>query len=231
MIGFAAGILLRVPVERLIGGAGGSLLVSASGAPPRVVARGGGGWPRPRPALALGLVTGAVFAALAWRLGPGLDLLAFLVLAAAGVVLAVVDLRTFRLPDAVVASLFLAGLTLLGIEALALDEFRAYVRALLGALALSAFHLVLAVARAGALGWGDVKLAAVLGFHLGWLGWDVLAAGAFLSFTGAGVTAVVMLATHRARPETVLAFGPWMLVGALGGVLCGEELVTAYLGW
>ncbi|WP_436770707.1 prepilin peptidase [Yinghuangia sp. YIM S09857] len=223
-VGFAAGLLLRVPVERLVAGMSGVTVVG--------VAVGRPAWPRVPVAPVLGVLTGAVSGLLAWRLGPGLDLLAFLLVAVAGVVLALVDIRTLRLPDSVVGSLLLAGLTLLGMEALALDDFEAYARALLGSLVLAAYHFAVAVCRRGSLGLGDVKLAAVLGLHLSWLGWHVLIAGALLSFACAGAAAVVLLATRRARLDTALPFGPWILVGALGGVLCGEQLVGAYaVGW
>lgn len=208
-VGFAAGLLLRAPVERLVAATGGA------------AARG------PQKPLSP-LLTGGVFALLAWRLGPGLDLMAFLVLAAAGVVLALVDQRTLRLPDPVVGALLLSGLSLLGIEALALDDPEAYARAVLGALVLAGYHCALAVFRRGGLGWGDVKLAGVLGLHLSWLGWDVLIVGAVLSFAGAGIAAAFILATRRARPETALPFGPWILTGSLAGVLCGEQLAAAY---
>ncbi|MGW0662639.1 prepilin peptidase [Streptodolium elevatio] len=223
-VGFAAGLVLRVPVERLVAGMSG-VTVGVG------VRLGRPAWPRVPVAPVLGVVTGGVFGLLAWRLGPGLDLLAFLLVAAAGVVLALVDIHTLRLPDSVIGVLLLAGLTLLGMEALALDDFDAYARALLGSLVLSTYHFGVAVCRRGSLGLGDVKLAAVLGLHLSWLGWHVLIAGALLSFACAGAAAVLLLATRRARLDTALPFGPHILVGALGGVLCGEQLVGAYAGW
>lgn len=226
-VGFAAGLVLRVPVERLVVGMSGVTVGVTVG-----VGVGRPAWPRVPLAPVLGVITGGVFGLLAWRLGPGLDLLAFLLVAAAGVVLALVDIRTLRLPDSVVGVLLLAGLTLLGMEALALDDFEAYARALVGSLVLAAYHFAVAVCRKGSLGLGDVKLAAVLGLHLSWLGWHVLIAGALLSFACAGAAAAFLLATRRARLDTAFPFGPYILGGALGGVLCGEQLVGAYAaGW
>ncbi|NUU21947.1 MAG: prepilin peptidase, partial [Streptomycetaceae bacterium] len=207
-IGFAAGLVLRAPAERL-----------AAPRPPSSAATRARTGPPPHPSVPV--ATAAVFALLAWRLDPGLDLLAFLVLAAAGVVLTLVDLHTLRLPDLVLGPILLSGLTLLGIEALALDDFDAYGRALLGALVLAAYHFALATFRRGALGLGDVKLAAVLGLHLSWLGWHVLIAGAALSFACAGTAAAILVATNRADRDTRLPFGPWMLLGALAAVLYG----------
>lgn len=214
-VGFAVGCALRSPADRLAS-AGASAVPARSQAPA---------------ALTLGAITAALFTALTWRLGPGLDLVAFLALAAGGVVLTLVDLRTLRLPDIVTGAILLAGLSLLGIEALAVDEIGAYVRALAGSVVLAGYHFALAVLRRGALGFGDVKLAAVIGLHLSWLGWGELIAGAALSFVGAGTTAALMLARGKARLDTPLAFGPWMLLGALGGILFGAELTEAYRTW
>ncbi|MYW02266.1 hypothetical protein GT354_29140 [Streptomyces sp. SID3343] len=179
----------------------------------------------------MGILTGLVCALLAWRIGPGLDLLAFLGLAVAGVVLAVVDVRTLRLPDPVLLVTLFTGMTLLGMESLALGDFAPYRRALFGGATLAGYHLCLATLSRGSLGMGDVKLAGVVGLHLTWLGWGVLFTGVLLAFVLAGLAAGVLVLAGRAGRGTRLPFGPWLLLGALGGVLCGEELSGAHLGW
>lgn len=220
LVGFVVGAAMRAPVARLVAGSPTPVL------PRAVVVRS-----RAPAGVVLGAVTAAVFTVLACRLRPGLDLVAFLAVATGGVVLASVDLRTLRLPGAVTGGIWLAGLALLGIEALARDEVASYVRALTGSCVLAAYHFGLAVCRRGALGIGDVKLAAVLGLHLSWLGWGELVVGAMLSFVGAGASAAVLVATGRARRDTELPFGPWMLAGALGGVLVGGAPFEAYATW
>lgn len=168
LLGFVAGLGLPRPIHLLLAqgaGPGPRSPVAGPVAGPVVAATGRYG---PLPVAAL---TGLVCALLAWRLGPGLDLLAFLVLAVAGVTLAIVDVRTLRLPDPVLLVTLATGLTLLGMESLALGDFTAYRRALLGGLTLAGYHLCLAALSRGSLGMGDVKLAGVLGIHLTWLGW------------------------------------------------------------
>ena len=61
---------------------------------------------------------------------------------------------------------------------------------------------------------GDVKLAALLGLYLGWLGWDVVLLGAAAGFVVQAVLALVLLAARRIRLEGELPFGPAMLLGA-----------------
>lgn len=230
LLGFAAGIGLPRPIDLLLAGDGSA----ATGGGRRAAAdarAGAGGGRRRSGAVPLAALAGVVCGLLAWRLGPGLDLLAFLVLAVAGITLAVVDARTIRLPDPVLLVTLCTGATLLGMESLALGDFTPYRRALLGGGILAGYHLCVTMLARGALGMGDVKLAGVIGLHLAWLGWGVLVTGAFLAFVLAGLVAGGLVLVGRARRDTRLPFGPWLLAGALGGVLCGEELSRAHLGW
>jgi len=66
----------------------------------------------------------------------------------------------------------------------------------------------------GALGMGDVKLAALLGLYLGWLGWSTVLTGAVAGFVVQAALALVLLAARRVGRRDALPFGPAMLVGA-----------------
>jgi leader peptidase (prepilin peptidase)/N-methyltransferase len=79
------------------------------------------------------------------------------------------------------------------------------------------------------MGFGDVKLAGVLGLYLGWLGWGWLAIGAFAAFFLGGVFSIALLISRKARRESGIPFGPWMLAGAGVGVFFGEDLADSYL--
>lgn len=166
LLGFGAGLGLPRPIHLFLAG-GARSGAGSLGVPASPVTAGSGRFGT----LPLAALTALVCALLAWRLGPGLDLLAFLVLAVAGVTLAVVDVRTLRLPDPVLLVTLFTGLTLLGMESLALGDFTPYWRALFGGATLAGYHLCLAALSRGCLGMGDVKLAGVLGLHLTWLGW------------------------------------------------------------
>jgi leader peptidase (prepilin peptidase)/N-methyltransferase len=84
----------------------------------------------------------------------------------------------------------------------------------LGSAALFLAFLALALISPSALGMGDVKLAALLGLYLGWLGWGAVLAGAVAGFVVQAVVAVALLAARRVRRDSELPFGPAMLVGA-----------------
>ncbi|MFI8632296.1 prepilin peptidase [Microbacterium sp. NPDC077663] len=154
--------------------------------------------------------------------------LAFGWLGVASVALALIDVRTHRLPNAWV----LPGYPILGglllVACLAGAPWSSLLRAVIGGLVLFAFYLVLRAA-GGGMGGGDVKLAGVLGMALGWTGWPALAVGAFAGFVFGGVYGAILLAARRAHRRTAVAFGPWMLLGAWTGILWGAE-TAARLG-
>jgi leader peptidase (prepilin peptidase) / N-methyltransferase len=170
-------------------------------------------------AVALGAVAGSV--------GAEPQLPAYLWLAAVGVTLAVIDVETLRLPDRLTLPSYPVGLVLLALP----GDWPALGKAVLAAAVAGAAAFLLALlAPRGGLGFGDVKLLGVLGLFLGWLGWGVLVVGVALGFLLGAVVAVGMLASRRAGLRDHLAFGPWLIAGALAAVVAGRPLVDAYLG-
>lgn len=81
--------------------------------------------------------------------------------------------------------------------------------------ATSAMLLVLSVFSAGGIGMGDVRLAALTGLALGWLGWSQAVLGVLVAFLLGGVSALALLVTRRAGAKTPIAFGPSLCCGAL----------------
>jgi leader peptidase (prepilin peptidase)/N-methyltransferase len=79
------------------------------------------------------------------------------------------------------------------------------------------------------MGFGDVKLVPVLGATLGWVGLSSAVVGLFAAFILGGVVGVILLARRRAHRGSALPFGPFLLVGALFGLLVGEPIGSAYL--
>lgn len=166
-------------------------------------------------------VCALVCAALAVSTGPRPELAVWLPAAPVGLLLAAVDTKAQRLPD--VLTLPLAGTTavLLGLAALAPRPGGQWTGALLGGAALAGGYFILFLLNPRGMGFGDVKLAAALGLALGWYGWDILFAGTFLTFLLAAAYGLALLLTRRARWQTSMPFGPFMLLGALAGVLLG----------
>jgi leader peptidase (prepilin peptidase)/N-methyltransferase len=177
---------------------------------------------------AVELLTCALFVGMVLARGVHADLPAYLYLAAVGVALSFIDLDVKRLPDVLTYPSYLVGLGLLGTAAF-VDHQPGYLgRALLGLATLGGFYFVLAVVKPGAMGWGDVKLAGVLGLYLGYLGWGELAVGAFLGFLFGGVVGLALMIGNRAHRKSRIPFGPFMVLGAYVAVVAGAPLAHMY---
>jgi leader peptidase (prepilin peptidase)/N-methyltransferase len=65
---------------------------------------------------------------------------------------------------------------------------------------------------------------------LGWLGWGQLVSGLYGGFLLGAVLGIVLTAAKVFKRKELFPFGPFMLVGALAGVLVGGPLERLYLG-
>lgn len=145
------------------------------------------------------------------------------------VVLTVIDLRSRRLPNAIVLPAYPIALGLLALSCALGSDVGDLLRAIGGMAALWFFYLALRLLSRQGMGGGDVKLAGVVGLYLGWLGWGPLLVGAITAFLLGGLVGVVLLVGRRADRRTPIPFGPLMLAGAWIGILIGVRL-TGLLG-
>ncbi|WP_208298595.1 prepilin peptidase [Streptomyces liangshanensis] len=175
------------------------------------------------PSRLLPAVTALACAALAAATGPRPELAVWLLLVPFAVLLARVDLAVRRLPDVLTLPLAAATAALLGFVALLPGDGGpgggSWPTSLLGGLALGACYFVLFLVNPKGLGFGDVKLALVLGVALGWYGWGVLFAGAFAGFLLGSVYGSALMLRHRTTRGLTLPFGPFMIAGAFLGLL------------
>lgn len=184
---------------------------------------------------AVELVTGLLWAGLtAWALATeaAVALLPLvLVLAAAGIALTVIDIDHHRLPDRIVLPLYpvvVVGLVLAGVVSGSWPLGAAAIGAVLW---LVVVGLPWLVSGGRGMGFGDVKLAPLLGAVLGW--WSVASAvvGLFAAFVLGAMVGLALILTRRAGRRTALPFGPFLLAGALVGLLVGPAVGTGYLAW
>lgn len=167
------------------------------------------------------LVTTVGCVALAAATGARPELIGWLALAPVAVLLAVVDRRVHRLPDPLTLPLAAAAVLLLGCAALLPGHAGSWTSGLLGGLALGGFYFLLFLINPNGMGFGDVKLALALGVALGWYGWTVLFLGGFAGFLFGAVYGLSLVLLRRAGRGTGIPFGPFMIAGALTGLLLG----------
>jgi leader peptidase (prepilin peptidase)/N-methyltransferase len=170
-------------------------------------------------------LTALVFAGAAWLYGPSLLLVSRLVFASAMIVLFMTDLRHRILPNAITLPGIGVGL------AFSLVLPPGILNALAGALVCSLllWGMGEAVSRAlgkEALGFGDVKMIAMMG---AFLGWQLTLVALFLaSFAGSAI-GVGLVAITRNR-DYEIPLGSFLALGGLAAAVVGTPLLEWYVG-
>ncbi|MBC7679351.1 MAG: prepilin peptidase [Pseudorhodobacter sp.] len=174
-------------------------------------------------------LTAVLFVVMALRFGFDPVLPAYLYLMAVGLALALIDLDCKRLPDALTLPSYPVAIVLLAVAAFTGSDSGSLGKALLGGVAMYAVYFALCFAYPAGMGFGDVKLAGVLGLYTGWLGWGAWAVGLFSGFFLGGVFGIALILVKKGGRKTAVPFGPFMLAGVLLAVLVGQDLADAYL--
>lgn len=168
-------------------------------------------------------VTVVLFAVAFWRIGFSPELPAVLAFIFGGALLAVIDWKVQRLPTRIVYSTLAAVAGGLLFAAVVSGDWQALGTAVLGAvLFTNAFFLIWLVTTKMTgmmmLGFGDVRLAAVLGLLLGWYGLPYVLYGALVGHLLAVAIAVAVSLRDR-RLHVRYSFGPPLIAGTLAVVL------------
>jgi leader peptidase (prepilin peptidase)/N-methyltransferase len=169
--------------------------------------------------------TAALFVAMGFRFGADAVLPAFCVLSAALVALVWIDLREFRLPREITYTAFVSSGVIMMIAALAKTEPDRFWKAFIGAGISLLVMLVIYLASRGGMGEGDVRLAPLLGLHLGWISLPIVPVGLFLGFLLGAIAGLIGMAIGAAGRKTALPFGPFLAAGTIAAIWLGEPIV------
>jgi len=171
----------------------------------------------------LNMATAMLFSLAFWRLGFSAELPAVLAFIFGGVLLAVIDWRIQRLPTRIVYLTLAAVAGGLVFAAIVERDWVPLATAVVGALLFVNVFALIYIATTKftgmmVLGFGDVRLAAVLGLMLGWYGLEYVLYGAI---AGHMLALVIAVATciHRRGLHLRYSFGPPLIAGTLAVVL------------
>lgn len=186
-------------------------------------------WPHLHLVAILCTAFGATF--LVWRLGLDPALPAVLYTVVVGVLVSYVDIRVKLIPNAIVLPSYPVVAVLLLVAALASGRWDRLLWAALGGAALWGFFALLELIYPAGLGFGDVKLAGLLGLTLGWYALAHLVVATFGAFVLGGLTSLVLMAAKRAGRKTAIPFGPFLVGGWFVALLAAGELARWYLSY
>ncbi len=148
------------------------------------------------------------------------------------VALSYIDWHTRLLPRLVVLPATLATVVAMVVVGLATGRQDALVRALVAMLVVRSVFWLLWFVRSAGMGFGDVRLAALVGLVLGWVGWGAVAIGVWVGFVAFAVPGLLLAVVRRDRAllRQAFPFGPFMAAGALFGLVWGPALSRVIWG-
>ena len=174
------------------------------------------------------IVSAGLFAGAALRLGFHWDLPAFLVLLSSLVALAWIDYDYLILPTVIIYPTFAAVGALLTAAALLEHDWH---RLLVAGLCAAGWFLIFFLINAlnpRWLGFGDVRLAPVLGLGLGWLGVRVVILGFFSANVVGALIGITLIATKKIERSQPIPYGVFLALGTVAAVFAGPMLLALF---
>jgi leader peptidase (prepilin peptidase)/N-methyltransferase len=179
--------------------------------------------------VAIPIATGGVFAALAASVPSPWLLPAYLAFGAAMVTLTITDVQTKLIPNRILGPATVVGSVLLTAGGLLTTEYSSIVRAAAGGFAYFGVMLALALIARGALGFGDVKMAFMIGVFTGYLGWGNVVVAGLGAFVLGGLVSLILLVTRLRSRKDMIPFGPFMTTAGIGAIIFAEAITDWYV--
>jgi leader peptidase (prepilin peptidase)/N-methyltransferase len=179
---------------------------------------------------AVELLTAALFAGVAARFGWYWAVPAYLALFAGLLALSWIDVEKLLLPKAIVWPLLALVAGLLLVPAAVYGAWHSYAVAWAFAAGWFLFFYLLWFASPRLLGYGDVRLAPVLGLSLGWLGWRYVVLGFFAANLIGAVIGVGLMVAGKAGRQSQVPYGVFLALGVAVAVFFGPHLLRPLQG-
>ena len=175
------------------------------------------------------LATGLIFALLYWHYGlsPALGIMIFY--ACLFIIIFVIDLEHGLILNKVVYPSLVVALLLALLPRPWLTQWivTGIANAAIGGAIGFALFLLIAIVSRGGMGWGDVKLAALIGLAAGF---PLVFLAIIMAAILGGIVAVAMVIAKKKQRRQTIPFGPFLAVAAMITLLWGSNIMTWYLG-
>lgn len=160
--------------------------------------------------------------------GISLDLMFWLIIASLSVLIFVYDLKYYIIPDRFIFSAILISIIYLGLSFFQGNLSLEFVAlSFLSAIGASLFlFLIWFFSKGLAMGFGDVKLAFLIGLILGW---PLVVMGVFLGFLFGAMIGTIIVIVKGGRMNAEVPFAPFLLSGMFVTIFLGESILNWYL--
>lgn len=181
------------------------------------------------------LLVPALFVGSVLVLGFDWTILPALWLIPVGVAVSVIDLRTFMVPTRIVWPAFFIAVALCAAVSAIEGEWSWMLSGLIGLLVFAGPLFVLWFALPQGMGFGDVRLATILGFSIGFYALGSLTGAAFLAVLAIAAASVIglllgVIALGARGRKAKVPFGPAMVIAAFLCIALSEPIVDAIVG-
>jgi leader peptidase (prepilin peptidase)/N-methyltransferase len=175
--------------------------------------------------LGMELGTGILFAYLYWQLGPSADLAIAAIYGSFFAVILIIDLEQGLILNKMVFPAMLMAL-ILSLFSSDLETVPSFASAAGGGgLGLGLF-IIIAIVSQGGMGWGDVKLAGLIGLVAGF---PLVLVAVMLAVLTGGLVAIILLVLKLRERKQTLPFGIFLAIGAVVTLVHGSDLWDWYL--
>lgn len=186
------------------------------------------------PLMEVGMVAFFVLSYVLWPGGvqTGLEIAHFSLWLAAGVAMAILfayDAKWFLLPDVATVALGVIGLAIVGVSAAETQDIGGTILTAIGSVGIlgGLYAVLFAVSQGRWVGFGDVKLGAVLGLVL--VDWQLAAIALFMANLIGCLIVIPLLATKKVKRNSHIPFGPMLIAGAIVAWFAGWHVLNWYL--
>ena len=146
------------------------------------------------------------------------------------IALAMIDIDTMRLPDVIVVPTTAVLTVWLAAIAAFTDSWESFLRGMIAGAGMLVFYgLIWWLSGGRGLGFGDVKMAFMLGAITGFFSWEAAIVAVISAWMLGGIFAMIGLITRKMKRGAHVPFGPFLIIGSWIGIVWGEAFVNWYL--
>jgi leader peptidase (prepilin peptidase)/N-methyltransferase len=196
----------------------------------------------PRRVLWVEVITAVLVAFLYWRFGLSVQLPVMIFYCCLFLVIAFIDLKhTLILNSLVFPSLLIAGLIDIFIPSTAISgslwgnasllngiiHTGALLNGVIGGVTGFVLLLIIALVFRGGMGWGDVKMAALIGMATGF---PLVLVSLIMAVILGGLIAIILLVFRIKKRKDAIPFGPFLSLATVATLLWGQFILNWYVG-